>query len=544
MSQNAQPIYILKEGTTQSRGRAAQRSNITAAMIIADAVKSTLGPRASDKMLVDQFGDITITSDGASILGDIDIEHPAAKIIVNVAKTQDDEAGDGTTSAAILAGTLLKEASDLLEKGIHPTVIVKGFAEAAEFAQKELEKIAHDISDDDGEILRQVVKTTLQSKVVSSYREYLANLVVEAVQQVLEEKDGTRKADIDWIKVLKKEGLGIEESELVKGIVIEKEVVHVGMPKIVKDAKIALINASLEIEKGEFDRKLNITSPDQIDAFMQQEEDELRRLAEKIAESGATVVFCQKGIDDVVQYFLAQKNIMAARRLKKSDMEKLAKATGAHVVNSVDALKPEVLGSAGVVEAKKIGEDDMIFVEQCVDPKAVTLIIRGGTEHIVNEAERSIHDALCVARNALEDQKVVPGGGATEVELAQRIRKFADTLKGREQLAAHAFAKALEVIPTTLADNAGHDPIDILTSLRARHESEGNAWYGLDIYSGEPTDTKKKGIIETLRVKSQMIKSGTEAAQLILRIDDVIAAKKSSPAPGGPGGAGGPEDME
>jgi thermosome len=530
-----QPVVILKEDTQRTRGGTAQRNNILAATVVAEAVKSTLGPRGMDKMLVDQFGDVTITNDGATILSEIDVQHPAAKIMVQVAKTQDDEAGDGTTTSVMLSGALLGYAGKLLDKGIHASVIIKGYALAEKEAQKALQELGQPLDITDKATLLKIAKTTMGSKAIAGSKESFAEIIVKAIQQILTEENGKRVADIDLVKIVKKEGKGLDETEFISGVVIDKEVAHPGMPKIVKGAKIALIDSPLEIEKTEFDAKISITSPDQVSAFLAQEETMYKKMVDKIAEAGANVVFTQKGIDDTVQYFLAEAGIMAVRRNKKSDMEKLAKATGARIVTNLEGISSTELGSAGLVEEGKVGDESMVYVRECKDPKSVTIILRGGTEHIVNESERAVHDALCVIRNAVEDGRFVPGGGAIEMELAQRLKKYADTLKGREQIAVRDYARALEVVPTALAVNAGHDPIDTLSALRAKHETDGNLWFGVDIFSGKPVDVRKAGVFETERVKIQILKSATEAANMILRIDDIIAAKKGAGPPPGAG---------
>jgi thermosome len=530
-----QPVVIYKEDTQRTRGGTAQRNNILAATVVAEAVKSTLGPRGMDKMLVDQFGDVTITNDGATILSEIDVQHPAAKIMVQVAKTQDDEAGDGTTTSVMLSGALLGFAGKLLEKGIHASVIIKGYALAEIEAQKGLQELGQPLDITDKSTLLKIAKTTMGSKAIAGSKESFADIIVKAIQQILVEENGKRVADIDLVKIVKKEGKGLDETEFINGVVIDKEVAHPGMPKIVKGAKIALIDSPLEIEKTEFDAKISITSPDQVSAFLAQEETMYKKMVDKIAEAGANVVFTQKGIDDTVQYFFAEAGIMAVRRNKKSDMEKLAKATGARIVTNLEGITSKELGAAGLVEEGKVGDESMVYVRECKDPKSVTIILRGGTEHIVNESERAVHDALCVIRNAVEDGRYVPGGGAIEMELAQRIKKYADTLKGREQIAVRDYARALEVVPTALAVNAGHDPIDTLSALRAKHETDGNLWFGVDIFSGKPVDLRKAGVFETERVKIQILKSATEAANMILRIDDIIAAKKGAGPPPGAG---------
>ncbi|MEM2937066.1 MAG: thermosome subunit beta [Candidatus Bathyarchaeia archaeon] len=519
------PVLVLKEGTGRTTGREAQRNNIMAAKIIAETVKTTLGPKGMDKMLVSSFGDVTITNDGATILKELDVQHPAAKMLVEVAKAQDNEVGDGTTTAAVLAGELLAKAENLLDQNIHPTIIIEGFKKAGEKAREILEGMAIPVSINDDKRLMDVAITSMGSKGVAASKEHFAKLAVEAVKQVAEEKDGKIKADIDLIKVLKKHGKSLEETELVKGMVIDKEVAHSQMPKIVNNAKIALLNAKLEIEKTEFDAKINIESPEQMKLFLDEEERMLREMVDKIAEAGANVVFCEKGIDDVALHFLAKKGIMAVKNVSSSDMEKLARATGGKIVASVKDLTSDVLGEAKTVEEVKIGEDKLVYVRECKNPKAVTIVVRGGTEHVVDEAERSLHDALCVVRNAIEDGKIVPGGGAPEAEVARQLRDYAVKVGGREQLAIEAFADAVESIPLTLAENAGLDPVDIMVALRAKHENTATPSYGVDVFSGKIRDMLELNIVEPLRVKLQVVKSATEAANMILKIDDVIAAK-------------------
>jgi len=520
------PILILKEGTTRSRGREAQHANITAARIIAETVKSSLGPKGMDKMLVDSFGDVTITNDGATILDEIDVQHPAAKMMVEVAKTQDDEVGDGTTTAVVLAGELLTKAEELIDKDVHPTVIVDGYRAASEEALKALEEIAIKVEPTDREFLKKVAKVAVASKLLSEYKDYIADLTVDAILQVAEKTPEGYKVEIDDVKVEKKAGESLMDTKLVKGVVLDKEVVHPGMPKRIENAKIALLNCPLEIEKTEMDAKINIETPEQMDAFLKEEERMLQEMVEKIAKAGANVVICQKGIDDMAQHFLAKKGILAVRRAKESDMEKLAKATGGKIITNLDDLTPNDLGFAKLVEERKVADDKMTFVEGCKNPKSVTILVRGGAERIVNEAERAIHDALCVVRDVVRDPRVVAGGGAPEAEVARKLRQYAEKLAGKEQLAVLAFAEALESIPMTLAENAGLDPIDIITELRARHD-KGEKWAGVDAFSGKVADMSKLDVYEPLAVKMQVIKSASEAATMILRIDDVIAASKT-----------------
>jgi len=533
------PVLILREGASRSRGREAQHANIMAARIVSETVKSALGPKGMDKMLVDSFGDVTITSDGRTVLDEMDIQHPAAKMMVEVAKTQDSEVGDGTTTAVIIAGELLGKAEDLIEKNVHPTVIIDGYRKAAEKALETLEKIAIPVKPNEKEFLEKVAITSMASKLVAENKEYLADIAARAILHVAQKTETGYKADIDDVMVEKKPGESLTGTKLINGIVIDKEVVHPGMPKRVEKAKIALLDIALEIEKTEFDAKINIESPDQMDAFLKQEETMLKEMVEKIAKSGANVIICQKGIDDLAQHYLARKGILAARRAKKSDIEKLAKATGGKIVTNLDDLSKNDLGYAEVVEERKIGDDKMTFIEGCKNPRSVAILIRGGTERIVDEAERSIHDALCVAKDVVEEPKVVAGGGAPELEVAKELKEYAETLPGREQLAVMSFAEALESVPTTLAENAGLDPIDIISELRARHE-KGEVWAGIEVHDGKVKDIKKVGIFEPLAVKKQIIKSAGEAATMILKIDDIIAAGKAKAPPMPPRGPGGP----
>jgi len=534
------PVLVLKEGSSRSRGREAQHTNIMAARIIAETVKSSLGPKGMDKMLVDSFGDVTITSDGRTILDEMDVQHPAAKMMVEVAKTQDNEAGDGTTTAVILAGELLGKAEELIGKNIHPTIIIDGYKKALEKALESLEKIAIPVDLNSTEYLKKTAMTSMASKLVAEHREYLAELAVKAILQVAEKEDGKYKVDVDDVKVEKKPGESIRDTMLINGIVLDKEVVHSGMPKRVENAKIALLDTSLEIEKTEFDAKINIESPEQMEAFLRQEEAMLKDMVEKLAAVGANVVLCQKGIDDMAQHFLARKGILAVRRIKKSDMEKLAKATGGKIITNLDDMTSADLGYASLVEERKIGDDKMTFVEGCKHPRSVTILIRGATERIVDEAERSVHDALCVVRDIVEEPKVLAGGGAPELEIARVLKKYAETLPGREQLAVKSFAEALEAVPATLTENAGLDPIDILSELRARHE-KGETWAGIEVHSGKVQDMREAGVFEPISVKKQVIKSATEAASMILKIDDVIAAGKAKTPPMPPKGPSGGE---
>ncbi|MGB9959532.1 MAG: thermosome subunit beta [Candidatus Bathyarchaeales archaeon] len=523
---SGQPVLILKEGTTRSRGREAQRNNIAAARIIGEVLKTTLGPRGMDKMLIDSLGDITITNDGAAILDEIEVEHPAAKMMVEVAKTQDDMVGDGTTTAVVLTGELLKKAEELLDQNIHPTIIVSGYRKAAQKAVEVINKIAKPVDIEDRETLRKVALTSMSSKAVGTAREHLAEIAIDAVKQIVEQRGERRVADIDNIQIIKKTGKGLLESQLVKGVIIDKEVVHSGMPKKVENAKIALLDCPLEIEKTEFSAEIRIRDPTQMKAFLDQETQMLKEMVEKIKAAGANVVFCQKGIDDMAQHFLAKEGILAARRIKQSDMEKLARATGGRIVTDLDDLTPQDLGKAGLVEERKIGEDKMIFVEQCVNPRSVAILIRAGLERMVDEAERAITDALSVVSDVLENSKIVAGGGAVEVEVAKELRDYATKVGGREQLAIEAFADAVEIIPKTLAENAGLEPIDIIVELRAAHEKPNGYTMGVNVFAGKVEDMYSNGVVEPVIVKEQAIKSATESASMILRIDDVIAATK------------------
>jgi len=521
-----QPILILPEKVQRYLGRDAQRMNIMAARVIAESVRTTLGPRGMDKMLVDNLGDITITNDGVTILEEMDVEHPAAKMMVEVSKAQEDEVGDGTTTAVVLAGELLKKSEELLEQDIHPTVIISGYRLAAEEAQRILEKMATPVTKDDEKILKQIAKTSMSSKGSEIHGDKLAELCVRAVKQIVEEADGKIEADIDNIKVEKKTGGSSADTQLIKGIVLDKEVVHPGMPKRVENAKIALLNLALEVKKTETDAKINITDPEQLKRFLDEEQRMLKEMVDQIKSVGANVVFCQKGIDDVAQHYLAKAGILAARRVKESDMEKLARATGGNCVTNIKDLSPKDLGTAELVEERKIAGDEMIFVEGCKDPRAVSILVRGGTEHVVDEVERAVHDAISVVSAAIEDGKIVAGGGAPEIEVAKGLRDYSESVGGREALAVNAFADAIEVIPRTLAENAGLDPIDILVQLRSAHEKNGGKNIGIDVISGKVLNTLEKGIVEPLRVKVQAIKSATEVTEMILRIDDVIAAGK------------------
>jgi thermosome len=525
-TETGQPVLILKEGTGRSRGKEAQRNNIMAARIIAEAVKTTLGPRGMDKMLISGMGDIKITNDGAVILEEIDVQHPAAKMVVEVAKTQDDMVGDGTTTAVILAGELLGKAETLLDQNIHPTMIVSGYRKAFQKAEEILQKIGIPVDIEDRKTLRKVAVTAMASKVMGEAREHLANIAVDAVKQIVEQRGEKNTADIDNIQIIKKEGKSLADTELIQGIILDKEVVHPGMPKRVEKAKIALITAALEVKKTEISAEIRIRDPTQMKAFLNQETRMLKDMVEKVKKAGANVLICQKGIDDIAQHLLAKEGIMATRRVKESDMEKLAKATGGRIINNLDDLKAKDLGEAGLVEERKIGDDKMVFVEKCKDPKSVSVLIRAGLEKMIDEAERAIHDALSVVADVIEHNKVVAGGGAVEAEIAKELRDYATKVGGREQLAIEAFADSAEAIPKTLAENAGLNTIDILVALRSAHQKKKGYKMGVDVFSGDITNMLEKGVIEPVRVKQQALKSAAEVASMILRIDDVIAATK------------------
>ncbi|AAT43320.1 thermosome subunit beta [Picrophilus oshimae] len=535
------PILILKEGTERQQGKNAQKNNIEAAKAIADAVRTTLGPKGMDKMLVDSIGDIVITNDGATILKEMDIDHPTAKMLVEASKSQDTAVGDGTTTVVVLAGELLKQAESLLEQGVHSTVIASGYHLAVTEAKKQLDSLA--IKADDEETLKRIAITALSGKNTSVAPEFLADLVIKAVNAVAEERDGKVIVDTANIKVDKKNGGSATDTQFISGLIIDKEKVHSKMPSVVKNAKIALINSALEIKKTEIEAKVQINDPSKIQEFLDQETDTFKEMVEKVKKSGANVLLCQKGIDDTAQYYLAKEGIYAVRRVKQSDMEKLAKATGAKIVTDLDDLTPDSLGTAEKVEERKIGDDRMTFITGAKNPKAVSILIRGGTEHVVDEIERALHDAIRVVAITKEDGKYLPGGGAIEAELSMKIRDYANSVGGREQLAIEAFAKALEIIPRTLAENAGMDPINTLIKLKAEHE-KSNKNYGINLNENKIDDMVKLGVFDTYRVKQHALESAVEVASMILRIDDVIASKKSAPSnnqqpQGGMGGMGG-----
>ncbi|EHP86691.1 thermosome subunit alpha [Methanotorris formicicus] len=534
MAAMGQPVIVLPENVKRYVGRDAQRMNILAGRVIAETVRTTLGPKGMDKMLVDDLGDIIITNDGVTILKEMSVEHPAAKMLIEVAKTQEKEVGDGTTTAVVIAGELLRKAEELLDQNVHPTIVINGYQLALKKALEELNNIAIDIKPDNTEMLKKIAMTAITGKGAEKAREKLAEIIVEAVRTVIDENG---KVDKDLIKIEKKEGAPIENTELIRGVVIDKERVNPQMPKKIENAKIALLNCPIEVKETETDAEIRITDPAKLMEFIEQEEKMLKEMVEMIKATGANVVFCQKGIDDLAQHYLAKEGILAVRRVKKSDMEKLSKATGAKIITNIKDLTPEDLGEAGVVEEKKVAGDAMIFVEECKLPKAVTILVRGTTEHVMEEVARAIDDAIGVVACTIEDGKIVAGGGAPEVELAKRIRDYAESVEGREQLAVKAFADALEVIPRTLAENSGLDPIDTLVNLRAKHEKDG-VTLGLDVFSGEVIDMLEKGVVEPLRVKTQAIISATEATEMLLRIDDVIAAEKLDKGKGDSGDMG------
>ena len=529
------PVIILKEGTQRSYGREAVRSNIMAVRAIAEILKTTYGPKGMDKMLVDSLGDITITNDGATILDKIDLQHPAAKMLVQIAKGQDEEAGDGTKTSVIFAGELLKEAEKLLAQNIHPTIIVEGYKAALHKSLEILEELAEPIDINDKEVLKKIALTSLSSKAVGEAREHFAELAVEAVKAIAEQRDGKWYVDLNNIQIIKKHGGSLTDTTLVRGVVIDKEVVHPDMPRSVKDAKIAVLDAPLEIEKPEIDLEVSITSPDLVRKLLEKQEKILQEKVEKIAATGANVVITQKGIDEVAQHFLAKKGILAVRRVKRSDIEKIAKATGAKIVTNIDDITSEDLGYAELVEERRIGEDKMIFIEGAKNPKSVTILIRAGFERLVEEADRALHDALSAVADAVMDGKIVAGGGAVEGELSKHLREYARTVAGKKSLAIEAFIRALEALPQTLAYNAGLDTIEILMKLRSAHE-KGEKWAGIDVATGEIVNMLNKGVIEPVRVKANALKAGTEVATMILRIDDVIAASRTKEEESGKGG--------
>jgi len=536
------PILVLKEGTERETGKGAQFKNISAARAIADAVRTTLGPKGMDKMLVDSMGDVIITNDGVTILKEVDVEHPAAKMVIEVAKTQDEQCGDGTTTAVIFAGELLKLSEALIEKNVHPTLITEGFRMASDKALEVLRETAMDVTIDDTESLKNIAMTSMTGKSAGDMKDVLSDIAVKAVTAVSEKKGDGYKVDIDNVKVEKKQGGAVRDTELIEGIIVDKERVHEGMPSLVEKPKIALVNAAFEVKKTEVDAKIQINDPAQFQQYLENEENILRNMAEKVASSGANVVFCQKGIDDLAQHFLAKKGIYAVRRVKKSDMEKLAKATGAKIVSKIEDLSGDDLGMSGAVEERKIGGDEMTFVTGCTNAKAVSILIRGASEHVIDEIERGLHDALSTVAVAIEDGKMTAGGGAAAVELARHLRTFAIETGGREQFAIDAFAAALEVVPRTLAENAGLDPINTLIEINKAH-SEGKKFHGINVYTGQVEDMRGLNVLEPLRVGTQAIQAAAETANMILRIDDLIKSKGGGGGgpPGGmpPGGMGG-----
>ena len=524
------PVIILREGTKRDKGKDAQFNNIQAAMAISNAVKSSLGPRGMDKMLVDSVGDVVITNDGVTILKEMDVQHPAAKMLVEVAKTQDAEVGDGTTTSVILAGELLKKATDLIDANVHPTIITAGYRLANEKAQEVLKNVSMKVSIDDDDLLKLIAQTAMISKQVNSSKEYFSNMVVDAVKTVVDkDKDGKYTVDLKNIQTVKKAGAKMEESYIVKGLIIDKEPVQPNMPKVVNDAKIALIDAPFEVKKTEIDAKIQITDPNQLSQFIAEEEKMLKDMVMKVKASGANVVFCQKGIDDLAQHFFAKEGIYACRRVKKSDMERLGRSTGANIINKISEIDPSDLGYAETVELKKVEEEEMTFITGVKEPKTVSVLVRGGTNHVADEVERSLVDAWSVVKVAIEDGMMVTGGGSTAMEIAMQLRDYAQTIGGREQIAIEAFASALESIPSTLAENAGLDPINIVIEMRKQHK-EGKVYAGLNPYAGKVEDMKALNVIEPYRIGKQAINSATDAAVMILRIDDVIAAR-ASPIP-------------
>ena len=532
-SAGGMPVLILKEGASQTKGRDAQKNNIAAAKLIAEVVRSSLGPRGMDKMLVDGLGDVTITNDGATILKEIDVQHPAAKMMVEISKATDNEVGDGTSSVVVLAGALIEKAEELINKDVHPTIIVDGYRKSALKSIEIFNQLAQKIDASNRAELIKIARTSMQTKLVSKESDELSQVVVNAALQVSEPRESGYSVDIDDVKVEKKAGGSLRDTKLIKGIVLDKEVVHGGMPKRVEKAKIALVNSALEIEKTEFDAKINISSPDQMKMFLEEENRMLKSMVDKIISSGANVAICQKGIDDVAQHYLAKSNILSVRRVKESDMTKLARATGARIVNNLEDLGTKDLGLADLVEERKVETDKWVFIEGCKHPKAVTILIRGGSQRVVDEADRSLHDALMVTKDVIERPFIVAGGGSPESYVAGKLREWSSTLSGREQLAADKFAESLEVIPLALAENAGMDPIDTLTELRSK-QAKGSKWSGIDARTAKIVDMSKLDIVEPLSVKEQIIKSATEVASMILRIDDVIASSKSGGgAPGG-----------
>ena len=530
------PVLVLKESALQEKGRDAQKNNIAAAKLVAELVKSSLGPRGLDKMLVDSLGDVTITNDGATILKEIDAQHPTAKMMVEISKTIDTEVGDGTTSSVIFAGTLLAKAEELLSKDVHSSVIIDGFQAASEKALEILDEIAKKVQDNDKETLLKIAATSMESKLISEDSGTLSKIVVDAILKITETKNQKSSVDLDNIKVEKKAGGSITDTALVKGIVLDKEIVHSGMPTKIQQAKIALINTALEIEKTEMSAEIRINDPTQMQMFLEEENRMLKSMVDKLHSIGTNVVICQKGIDDMAQHFLAKYGILGVRRVKESDMTKLAKATGGRITTNLEDISEKDLGTSELVHQKKVESDKWVFVEGCRNPQSVTLLIRGGSQRVVDEVDRSIHDALMVVKDVIERPAIVAGGGAPEALLAAFLKDWSESFDGRQQLAIKKFAEALEIIPLTIAENAGMDPIDTMVTLRAK-QSEGKKWSGINAKDGKVGDMLALDIVEPVVVKEQIIKSATEAASMILRIDDVIAIS------GAPGGAGGPPGM-
>lgn len=541
---SGQQVIVLKEDTERQRGRDARRSNMMAAQIIAEVLKTTLGPRGMDKMLIDSLGDITITSDGATVLEEIDVQHPAAKMMIEVAKTQDKEVGDGTTTSVLLAGALLNKAGELIDENIHPSIIISGYQAASEKALEALEKASIDVDMDDHETLMKLSNTSMRSKAVTNERDHLSGVVIDSIKQIIEKRNGDVIADVDNVQIVKKEGQSLNETALVKGIIVDKEVVHAGMPKKIKGAKIALLDTPLEVKKTEFDAEIRIKDPSSIQAFLDSESEMLKKKVDQVVATGANVIFCQKGIDDMAQHYLAKAGVLAARRVKKSDMEKLAKATGGKVINNLADLNEDDLGSCGIVEEKKVGNDKMIFVEECKDPQAVAIFIRAGLERMLDEAERALNDALYVIADVAEVPQMVAGGGSIEMEMAKAVREHAAQVGGREQLAIEAFAEALEIIPRTLSENAGLDILDTMVALKAAHAKKDGAYMGVNVFDEGVIDMLKEGVVEPKVVKEQAIQSGIEVASMVLRIDDVVAAKSGGGGMGGGPPGGMPDDMD
>ena len=533
------PVVLLKDDATQTKGRDAQKNNIAAAKIIADIVHTSLGPRGMDKMLVDSLGDVTITNDGATILKEIDVQHPAAKMLVEISKTTDNEVGDGTTSVVVLAGAMLESAESLLDQNVHPTVIVDGYKKAAKKAKELLQEMANRVTPNDTESLTKIAKTAMQTKIVRKESDNLARIVVKAALAVAQQEENGFTLDVDEIKVDKKAGGSIKNSGIVRGVILDKEVVHSGMPKRVEEAKIILLNAAIEITKTETDAKINISDPNQLKAFLKEESNMIKNMTDKIIQSGANVVFCQKGVDDMAQHHLAKSDILVVRRVKESDLSKLSKSTGGRIVSNLQDLTAEDLGSAGLVEERKIEEDKWVFVQKCKDPKSVNILLRGGTQRVVDEVERSVHDAIMVVKDVMQTPLIVPGGGAPETFIAAKLRTWAKNFVGREQLAIEKYAESLESIPLALAGNAGMDPIDTLTALRSR-QIAGETWTGINVLENTISNMEFGEVVEPLAVKNQILSSATEAACMLLRIDDIVTGSKSTAPPGGGGeGMGG-----